>query len=336
MDVIKNLIEHARQEKQRIVLPEGTEERTLKAADKAIADGIADLVILGNRTEIMNLAENFGLKHIGEATIIDPENNPDAEKYATLLFELRKAKGMTMEEARKLVCNPLYLGCLIIKNGDADGQVAGARNTTGNVLRPALQIIKTTPGITCVSGAMMVITNTKEYGEDGVLFFADVAVTPNPDANQLSQIAVCTAGTAKAIAHFEEPRVAMLSFSTKGSAKHEMVDKVAEATKLAHELAPELSLDGELQADAALVPFVGASKAPGSTVAGKANVLVFPDLGAGNIGYKLVQRLGGAEAIGPILQGIARPVNDLSRGCSIEDVYMMIAITANQAIAAKK
>ena len=336
MDVIKNLIEHARQEKQRIVLPEGTEERTLKAADKAIADGIADLVILGNKTEILNLAEGLGLKNIEKATIIDPENNPEAEKYATLLFELRKAKGMTMEEARKLVCNPLYLGCLIIKNGDADGQVAGARNTTGNVLRPALQIIKTTPGITCVSGAMMVITNTKEYGEDGVLFFADVAVTPNPDANQLSQIAVCTAGTAKAIAHFEEPRVAMLSFSTKGSAKHEMVDKVAEAAKLAHELAPELSLDGELQADAALVPFVGASKAPGSTVAGKANVLVFPDLGAGNIGYKLVQRLGSAEAIGPILQGIARPVNDLSRGCSIEDVYMMIAITANQAIAAKK
>ena len=336
MDVIKQLIERASQERQRIVLPEGTEERTLKAADKAIADGIADLIILGNKTEIENLAQKFELKNIERATIIDPENNPDAEKYATLLYELRKAKGMTMEDAQKLVCNPLYLGCLIIKNGDADGLVAGAENTTGNVLRPALQIIKTTPGITCVSGCMMMITNAKEYGEDGVLFFADVAVTPNPDANQLSQIAVCTAQTAKAIAGLDEPRVAMLSFSTKGSAKHEMVDKVAEATRLAHELAPTLSLDGELQADAALVPFVGASKAPGSTVAGKANVLVFPDLGAGNIGYKLVQRLGGAEAIGPILQGIARPVNDLSRGCSIEDVYMMIAITANQAIAAKK
>lgn len=336
MDVIKQLIERASQERQRIVLPEGTEERTLKAADKAIADGIADLIILGNKAEIENLAQKFELKNIEKATIIDPENNPDAEKYATLLYELRKAKGMTMEDAQKLVCNPLYLGCLIIKNGDADGQVAGAENTTGNVLRPALQIIKTTPGITCVSGCMMMITNAKEYGEDGVLFFADVAVTPNPDANQLSQIAVCTAQTAKAIAGLDEPRVAMLSFSTKGSAKHEMVDKVAEATRLAHELAPTLSLDGELQADAALVPFVGASKAPGSTVAGKANVLVFPDLGAGNIGYKLVQRLGGAEAIGPILQGIARPVNDLSRGCSIEDVYMMIAITANQAIAAKK
>ena len=336
MDVIKQLIERASQERQRIVLPEGTEERTLKAADKAIADGIADLIILGNKTEIENLAHKFELKNIERATIIDPANNPDAEKYATLLYELRKAKGMTMEDAQKLVCNPLYLGCLIIKNGDADGQVAGAENTTGNVLRPALQIIKTTPGITCVSGCMMMITNAKEYGEDGVLFFADVAVTPNPDANQLSQIAVCTAQTAKAIAGLDEPRVAMLSFSTKGSAKHEMVDKVAEATRLAHELAPTLSLDGELQADAALVPFVGASKAPGSTVAGKANVLVFPDLGAGNIGYKLVQRLGNAEAIGPVLQGIACPVNDLSRGCSVEDVYMMIAITANQAIAAKK
>lgn len=336
MDVIKQLIERASQERQRIVLPEGTEERTLKAADKAIADGIADLIILGNRNEILSLAEQFGLKNIEKATIIDPDNNPDADKYATLLYELRKAKGMTMEDAQKLVRNPLYLGCLIIKNGDADGQVAGARNTTGNVLRPALQIIKTTPGITCVSGCMMMITKAKEYGEDGVLFLADVAVTPNPDANQLSQIAVCTAQTAQAIAGFEQPRVAMLSFSTKGSAKHEMVDKVTEATKLAHELNPALDLDGELQADAALVPFVGASKAPGSTVAGKANVLVFPDLGAGNIGYKLVQRLGGAEAIGPILQGIARPVNDLSRGCSIEDVYMMIAITANQAIAAKK
>ena len=335
MDVIKNLIERACENKQRIVLPEGTEERTLKAADKAIADGIADLIILGNKAEIASLADKFNLTNIAKATIIDPADNPEAEKYASLLYELRKAKGMTMEEAEKLVKNPLYLGCLTIKAGDADGQVAGAQNTTGNVLRPALQIIKTSPGITCVSGAMMMLTNAKEYGQDGVLFFADVAVTPNPDANQLSQIAVCTAQTAKALAGIEQPRVAMLSFSTKGSAKHEMVDKVAEATRLAHELAPTLDLDGELQADAALVPFVGASKAPGSTVAGKANVLVFPDLGAGNIGYKLVQRLGKAEAIGPVLQGIARPVNDLSRGCSVEDVYMMIAITANQAIAAK-
>ena len=265
MDVISKLIARACEDKQRIVLPEGTEERTLKAADKAIADGIAELIILGNKAEINALAEKFGLANIKNANIIDPDDNPDFEKYSNLLYELRKSKGLTLEEAQKLTRNPLYLGCLIIKAGDADGQVAGALNTTGNVLRPALQIIKTTPGISCVSGAMLMITNAPEYGDNGVLFFADVAVTPNPDANQLSQIAVCTAGTAKAIAGFEEPRVAMLSFSSKGSAKHELVDKVAEATKLAKELDPTIALDGELQADAALVPFVGASKAPGST-----------------------------------------------------------------------
>mgnify|MGYP002517464072 CR=1 FL=1 len=336
MSLMNQIVERAKANKQRIVLPEGTEERTLKAANQLLADEVAELILIGNPDEIMGLAKEWGLENIGKATIIDPINHPKKEEYAQLLCELRKKKGMTIEEARALVEKPLYLGCLIIKAGDADGQLAGAQNTTGDVLRPALQIIKTTPGISCVSGAMMLITNAKEYGEDGVLFVADVAVTPQPDANQLSQIAVCTAQTAKAIGGFEEPRVAMLSFSTKGSAKHEMVDKVTEATKLAHELDPELSLDGELQADAALVPFVGQSKAPGSKVAGKANVLVFPDLGAGNIGYKLVQRLGNAEAIGPVLQGIARPVNDLSRGCSVEDVYMMIAITANQAIAAKK
>jgi phosphate acetyltransferase len=336
MDLLSQIIARAKSNKQRIVLPEATEERTLRAADRLLADEVADIILIGNPDKVNGLAAEWGLPNIGKATIIDPENHAKKEEYTNLLVELRKKKGMTYEEAQKLVVNPLYLGCLIIKAGDADGQLAGAENTTGNVLRPALQIIKTTPGISCVSGAMMLITNAKEYGEDGVLFVADVAVTPQPDANQLSQIAVCTAQTAKAIAGFEEPRVAMLSFSTKGSAKHEMVDKVVEATKLAHELDPELSLDGELQADAALVPFVGQSKAPGSKVAGKANVLVFPDLGAGNIGYKLVQRLGNAEAIGPVLQGIARPVNDLSRGCSIEDVYMMIAITANQAIAAKK
>ena len=228
------------------------------------------------------------------------------------------------------------LAAQIIKAGDADGQLAGARNTTGNVLRPALQIIKTAPGITCVSGAMLLITQTPQYGENGVLVVGDVAVTPAPDAEQLSQIAVCTARTAQAVAGFADPRVAMLSFSTKGSAKHEVVDKVTEALKLAKELDPSLKVDGELQADAALVPSVGASKAPGSEIAGKANVLVFPNLEVGNIAYKLVQRLGNADAIGPVLQGIARPVNDLSRGCSVDDVYKMIAITANQAIAAKK
>lgn len=335
MDLISEIVARAKANKQRIVLPEGTEERTLKAADQLLADEVADLILIGNPTEIKGLAEQFGLKNIEKATIINPEDHPKQEEYAQLLCELRKKKGMTIEEARKLVLDPLYLGCLIIKAGDADGQLAGARNTTGAVLRPALQIIKTSPGISCVSGAMLMVTQTPQYGENGVLVVGDVAVTPMPDAAQLSQIAVCTAQTAKAVAGFEDPRVAMLSFSTKGSAKHEVVDKVTEALALAKELAPELKIDGELQADAALVPSVGTSKAPGSAIAGKANVLVFPNLEVGNIAYKLVQRLGNADAIGPILQGIARPVNDLSLGCSVEDVYKMVAITANQAIAAK-
>ena len=331
MDLISSIIERAKANKQRIVLPEATEERTLTAADRALADGIAEIILIGNPDEVKTLADKLGLKNIDKATIIDPQNHDKKEEYAQLLCELRKKKGMTIEEARQKVLDPLYLGCLIIKAGDADGQLAGAQNTTGNVLRPALQIIKTTPGISVVSGAMLLITQTPQYGENGVLVVGDVAVTPVPDAQQLGQIAVCTAQTAKAVAGFEEPRVAMLSFSTKGSAKHEAVDKVTEALKVAQELAPELKVDGELQADAALVPSVGESKAPGSAIAGHANVLVFPSLEVGNIGYKLVQRLGNADAIGPILQGIARPVNDLSRGCSIDDVYKMIAITACQA-----
>lgn len=335
MELVEQLIARAKANKQRIVLPEGTEERTLKAANQILTDGVADLIILGNVDEIHELAKQWGLGNIDKATIIDPATSPKKEEYAELLAELRKKKGMTIEEARKKVLDPLYFGCMIIKSGDADGQLAGARNTTGNVLRPALQIIKTAPGITCVSGAMLLLTHAPECGDNGVLVMGDVAVTPVPDANQLAQIAVCTARTAKAVAGID-PRVAMLSFSTKGSAKHEVVDKVVEALGIAKELDPALKIDGELQADAALVPSVGASKAPGSEIAGKANVLVVPSLEVGNIGYKLVQRLGHATAIGPILQGIARPVNDLSRGCSIDDVYKMIAITANQAIAAKE
>ena len=335
MDLMQDIIARAKADKQRIVLPEGTEERTLKAANQILTDEVADLILLGNPDEIHEAATKWGLGNIGKATIIDPENHPKQEEYAQLLCELRKKKGMTIEEARKLVLNPLYLGCLIIKNGDADGQLAGARNTTGDVLRPALQIIKTIPGITTVSGAMLLLTHAPECGQNGLLVMGDVAVTPVPDASQLAQIAVCTARTAQAVAGIAEPKVAMLSFSTKGSAKHENVDKVVEALKLAKEMAPDLNIDGEMQADAALVPSVGASKAPGSPVAGEANVLIVPSLEVGNISYKLVQRLGHADAVGPILQGIARPVNDLSRGCSIEDVYRMIAITANQAIAAK-
>lgn len=335
MDLMKQIVERAKANKQRIVLPEGTEERTLRAADRLIADEVVDIILIGNPDEILALAGKLGLQNIGKATIIDPANNPRKEVYANLLFELRKAKGMTMEKALVLAADPLYLGTLIIKNGDADGEVAGARNTTGDVLRPALQIIKTVPGVSVVSGAFLMFTPKPEYGENGLLIFADCAVMPNPNAQELAQIAVSTARTARDIAGIE-PRVAMLSFSTKGSAKHEMVDKVAEATRLAKEMAPDLAIDGELQADAAIVPSVGASKAPGSTIAGHANTLVFPTLEVGNISYKLVQRLSGAEAVGPILQGIAAPVNDLSRGCSTDDVYNMVAITANQAIGLKK
>ena len=336
MTLIDKIIARAKSNKQRIVLPESLEERTLTAADRAVADELAEIILIGNREEILAKAKELGLQHIEGATIIDPKTSPKTDDYAALLYELRKAKGMTQQEAWKKVLDPLYFGCLIIKSGDADGQISGALSTTGDTLRPALQIIKCAPGITCVSGAMLLITQTPQYGEDGVLVVGDVAVTPMPDAKQLAEIAVCTAQTAKSVAGFEEPRVAMLSFSTKGSAKHEVVDKVVEATRLAKELAPELKIDGELQADAALVPSVGEKKAPGSDIAGNANVLVFPCLEVGNIAYKLVQRLGDAIAVGPILQGIARPVNDLSRGCSIDDIYYLVAITACQAMDAKK
>lgn len=331
MDLLQRIVAQAKSNKQRIVLPEATEERTLKAADRVLADDLANIILIGNPTEINDLAAKWNLSNISKATIIDPENNPRSEEYAALLAELRKKKGMTIEQARELVKNPLYLGCMIIKTGDADGQISGALSTTGDTLRPALQIIKCAPGITCVSGAMLLITKQPQYGEEGVVVMGDVAVTPMPDADQLAQIAVCTAQTAHDVAGFKEPRVAMMSFSTKGSAKHEVVDKVVEATRLAKERQPELLIDGELQADAALVPSVGERKAPESKIAGHANVLVAPCLEVGNIAYKLVQRLGDAVAIGPILQGIARPVNDLSRGCSVDDIYYMVAITACQA-----
>lgn len=336
MTLFENLAQHAKENPQRLVLPEGDEPRTLKAADRILADGIAKVFLLGNKEAIFAKAEELGLSEIGKATVIDPSDKDVVEPYAELLCEIRKKKGMTMEEARKLASNPLYFGCLMIKNGDADCQVAGARSTTGDVLRAAFQVIKTKPGISVVSGAfIMLLPPGIPYGTDHMLLFADCAVVPNPTAPELAQIAISTAETARNIAGIE-PRVAILSFSTKGSAKHEMVDKVIKATEIAHELDPQLIIDGELQSDAAIVPGVAEQKAPQSHVAGKANVLVFPSLNVGNIAYKLVQRLAGAGAVGPILQGLAAPVNDLSRGCLVDDIYKTIVVTCNQAIGDKK
>ena len=335
MELLNQIIERAKSNKQKIVLPEGTEERTLIAADKVIADGVADITLIGCPDKINELADKNNLQNISKATILDPKSYAKKDAYIQLLMDLRKSKGMTIEQAIPLCEEPLYIACLMIKNGDADGEVAGAQNFTGDVLRPALQIIKTKPGISVVSGAFLMFTRKEEYGDNGLLFFADCAVTPDPTADQLAQIAISTGETAKTFTG-KDPNVAILSFSTKGSAKNPLVDKVIEATKIAKATAPDMNIDGELQADAALVSSVGSKKAPDSPVAGKANVLVFPSLEVGNIAYKLVQRLGDAEAVGPILQGMAAPVNDLSRGCSVEDIYNLVAITCNQAIASKQ
>ena len=335
MELLERIKQNARKYDQRIVLPEGYEERTIRAADIAIEEGLAQIILIGDPGEIKEHAERLGLKNISKARVIDPQSHEKKEHYIDMMVELRKSKGMTRDEASKLITDPLYLGVLMIKNGDADGEVCGADHSTGDVLRPAFHYVKTAPGIFVVSGAFIMIHPDRKFGEDGVIIFADGAVHPDPDEKELAEIAVASANTARSICGFE-PRIAMLSFSTKGSARHQMVDKVVNATRIAKEMAPDLQIDGELQADAALIESIGKSKAPGSSIAGKANVLVFPDLNSGNIAYKLVQRLAGAEAIGPVLQGMAAPINDLSRGCSVNDIVSMIAITANQAAGRKK
>jgi len=330
MDLLDRIKLNAKKCNKRIVLPEGYEERTVRAADKAIEEGLAKIILLGDPGGIMKEADRMGLRNIGEATLVDPKSHNKKDHYIRMMVELRKHKGMTVDEASRLIEDPLYLGVLMIKNGDADGEVSGADHSTGDVLRPAFHYVKTAPGISIVSGAFIMILPDKTFGEDGVIVYADGAVHPNPTAEELAGIAISTAHTARAICGFE-PKIAMLSFSTKGSASHEMVDMVVEATRIAKEMAPGLMIDGELQADAALIESIGQKKAPGSNIAGRANVLIFPDLNSGNIAYKLTQRLANAEAIGPILQGMAAPINDLSRGCSVNDIVAMIAITANQA-----
>ena len=330
MSVIDVIKEKAKTKKMHILLPEGTEPRTVQAVEKIVAQGIANVTLLGNADEIHAKAKELGVKLDGVG-ILDPEKSEFFADYVNQFYELRKAKGVDIEKATAQMKDPLFFACMHIKNNRADGMVAGAINSTGNTLRPGLQIIKTTPGIKNVSGAFIMDIPNKKYGENGVMIFADCAVTIDPTAEQLAESAVISARTARTLCGIAEPKVAMLSFSTKGSAKHDNVTKVVEATAMAHELDPELQLDGELQADAALVESVGQLKSPGSKVAGHANVLIFPDLQSGNIGYKLVQRLAGAEAVGPICQGFARPINDLSRGCSVEDIVSVVAITAVQA-----
>lgn len=329
MGLLENIKENARLLQRTIVLPEGEAERTLRAASQIINEGLAKIILVGDQKTILQKADDLDIPSIDQAQIYDLRHDERRAELIELLLKIRKTKGLLPEQAEILLNDPLYVGPLLIKAGYAHGEVSGAENSTGDVLRPAFQIVKTAPNSSVVSGAFIMMTNTKQYGDNGVLIFADCAVNPNPTAQQLAEIAIASAETARSIAKIE-PKIAMLSFSTKGSAAHELVDKVVEATKIAKALRPDLEIDGELQLDAAIVESIGQKKAPGSTIAGKANVLVFPDLNAGNIGYKLVQRFANAEAIGPVLQGMAAPINDLSRGCSVDDIVNLVAITANQ------
>lgn len=326
---MKKIYQMAQNDKRKIALPEGDEERTLKASQEITEKGLANVILVGNEDAIKTKAAELGVNLDG-VEIADPMTHAKRTEYINAFYELRKNKGMTEEKAEKIVSDPLYFGTMMLKAGDVEGLVSGAVHTTGDLLRPGLQIIKTAPGINVVSSFFLMSVPNCEYGEDGLLLFGDCAVNPNPTAEQLASIAISTAENAKSLAGID-PKVAMLSFSTMGSAEHELVDKVRTATSMAKEARPDLDIDGELQLDAAIVPKVAAQKAPNSKVAGNANVLVFPDLQAGNIGYKLVQRFAKAEAVGPICQGFAKPINDLSRGCSVEDIVNVVAITAVQA-----
>lgn len=328
MNLMNEIWEAAKKSKRTIVLAEGEEERTLVASEKIKKEGLAELILVGNEEKIKSKAKKLNV-NIDNIRIEDPETSSKLDEYINMFYELRKKKGMTIEKAQKIVRDPLYFATMMVKNGDADGMVSGAVHTTGDLLRPGLQIIKTAPGVSIVSAFFMMVVPNCTYGDNGMLLFADCAVNPNPTAEQLASIAIATADTAKKLCKME-PRVAMLSFSTKGSAEHENVDKVRQATEIVKQTRPDITIDGELQLDAAIVQKVADQKAPGSNVAGKANILVFPDLQAGNIGYKLVQRFAKAEAIGPVCQGFAKPINDLSRGCSSDDIVNVVAITAVQ------
>jgi phosphate acetyltransferase len=331
MHLVDQIKAKARGNRQTVVLPEGYDDRMVQAAGQIVKDGLAKVVLLGNPTTLQAKAKELGASLDG-VELLDPKSSPKLEAYMDELMELRKKKGLSREEAKKLLTQEdnLFYGAMMVRRGDAGGCVAGAFNTTGDVLRAAFQCIGTAPGIKTVSSVFLMVTQNPEFGENGILCFADCAVNPNPDAQALAEIAVATAKSCKSFLGVDA-RVAMLSFSTKGSASHPDADKVLKALEIAKQIDPSLQIDGELQADAALLPKVGAKKAPGSAVAGKANTLIFPNLDAGNIAYKLVERVAGAEAVGPIIQGLAKPVNDLSRGCSVDDIISVAAITAVQA-----
>lgn len=330
MEISQLIREKAKKNPKIIVLPEGEEPRMIKASETIINEGFASLILLGIEENIKSKARELGVELSNKMQIINPKDSEKLKEYAESYYQLRKNKGVSSDQAYQLLENPLYFGALMVYHDDADGLVAGSINATGDVFRPALQTIKTAPGINIVSSSFIMVIPDCPYGEKGVMVFADCALNPEPNAEQLADVAIASAATGKALVGFE-PRVAMLSFSTRGSGKHPLVDKVIEATKIVKEKKPELLIDGELQADAALIPSIGERKAPNSKIAGKANVLIFPDLHSGNIAYKLIERLAKAKAIGPISQGMRKPVNDLSRGCSVADIVNVVAITVLQA-----